>query len=77
MDSWLSQGIRGFAAMGKYLFVPTNEGLKRIELGSYGQFSIREFEQTKGVVFAGNQLQIGTKGIYIITSNEIKLIQIV
>ncbi len=67
-DSWLG-AIRGRCAIGNFLFVPTDDGVVRVDASSI--HSTKEFPDTSSVVDSGCQLHPGSKGLTVVKSNEI------
>jgi len=74
-NTWLGGGIRGCCAVNNFLFVPTDNGIVRVEDNS-GQIDVtREFLNTDGWVNSGNHLFPAPNGIYVIKRQEILLLQ--
>lgn len=71
--SWLSR-LRGKCALGKFLFVATDEGLVRVEPNGDSIAVTAEFPDTEPFVSSGSHLFAGD-GIYVVDRNEIKLLQ--
>lgn len=67
-DTWLGS-IRGRCAVSKFLFVPTDDGIVRVD--SSNIHSTKEFPDTSTVVDSGCQLFPGNKGLTVVKSNEI------
>ncbi len=72
--SWLSR-LRGKCALGKFLFVATDEGLVRVEPNGDSIVVTGEFPDTEPFVSSGSHLFAG-EGIYVVDRNEIRLLQI-
>lgn len=68
--SWLSQ-IRGGAAAGNFLLMPTDNGVVRVEPDN-GKITVtRTFPDTEPFVDANTRLFIGSDGLYAVGHNEI------
>lgn len=58
-DDWLA-GIAGACAVGSALFVPTDDGIARIEVDTRGSLHVaRTFPDTRAAVAAGDSLHLG------------------
>ena len=73
--SWLSQ-IRGKCAVGKILFVATDDGLIRMDVENGAIAQSTEFPDTEPFVDSGCHLFAGDNGIYIVDDHEIRLLRI-
>jgi serine/threonine protein kinase len=69
--NWLAGNIRGKAAVGNFLFNPTDDGIQRIEQQGDNLIVAREFPDTASFVDAGSSLHIGKGEIYVVKRNEI------
>lgn len=72
-DDWLSTGIRGRFAAGSLLYVPTDEGIVRVDEALSVE---KRFPDTEPFVDATSYLLAGDGGIYVVKSNEITLLRI-
>ena len=73
--AWLSN-IHGGSAIGNWLFVPTDEGVARVEVNN-GQIMItKTFPETEPYVDSGCSLIVGSQGIYAIHSQKILQLQL-
>lgn len=71
---WLST-LRGNCAAGKMLFVPTDDGIVRVEEAG-GQLALtHEFVETESFIDAGCQLHAGGGGIYVVQGQKIVLLK--
>lgn len=73
-EPWL-ESLRGKLALGNSLFVPTDDGLKRFDLRGGKVEETQEFPDTEPFVDADSVLLSGKQGIYVVSNNEITLIQ--
>lgn len=74
-DDWLASGIRGRFAAGHSLFVPTAEGIVRVDDDDL-EFPAREYRDTAPFVDETSYLLQGDGGIYVVGTNEITLLTI-
>jgi len=74
-NTWLGGGIRGCCAVNNFLFVPTDNGIVRVEDNSGQIDTTREFPDSNGWVNSGNHLSPAPNGIYVIKRQEILLLQ--
>jgi H/ACA ribonucleoprotein complex subunit 3 len=73
--AWLSN-IHGGSAIASWLFVPTDEGIIRIEVKN-GQIIItKTFPETELYVDSGCSLIVASHGIYVIHSQKILQLQL-
>jgi len=77
--SWLSS-IRGGCAVtlpgpSHSLFVPTDEGIKRIDATSVGLVEVRVFTDTEPFVHASSRLFLARGGIVVVKDHEIHLLE--
>ena len=73
--AWLTN-IHGGSAIGNWLFVPTDEGIARVEVNN-GQIMItKTFPETEPYVDSGCSLIVGSQGIYVIHSQKILQLQL-
>jgi len=73
--AWLTN-IHGGSAIGNWLFVPTDEGIARVEVNN-GQIMItKNFPETEPYVDSGCSLIVGSQGIYVIHSQKILQLQL-
>lgn len=75
-DSWLGRSIRGHLAVGRSLFVGTDEGIARIGIAGGQLIKEREFPDTEPFVDGNCYLVAGPGGIYVVSTHEIVLVQI-
>jgi len=61
-DDWLA-GIAGACAIGSALFVPTDDGVVRVEVDAGGVRVTRAFPDTRAAVAAGDALHLGPGGL--------------
>lgn len=73
--SWLS-AIRGQCAVGNSLFVPTDDGIMRVEIDHGAIQKSKEFPDTELFVDSATQLFPGQNGLYAVTLHEITLLKI-
>jgi len=72
---WLDN-LHGGSAIANWLFIPTDEGLVRIEVQN-GQIMItKTFPETESYVNSGCSLIVGSQGIYVIHSQKILQLQL-
>jgi tRNA A-37 threonylcarbamoyl transferase component Bud32 len=72
---WLTN-IHGGSAIANWLFVPTDEGIARVEVNN-GQIMITKiFPETEPYVDSGCSLIVGSQGIYVIHSQKILQLQL-
>lgn len=69
--SWLAGSIRGKAAVGNFLFAPTDDGIIRLELSNAKITITKEFPDTAPFVNSESALYIGKSEIYVVKRNEI------
>ena len=74
-EPWLDN-LRGKMASGNSLFVPTDDGLQRLDIKNGVIEKTHEFPDTQPFLDAGCYLFPGKGGIYVVSAHEIKLIQI-
>ncbi len=73
--AWLTN-IHGGSAIANWLFVPTDEGIARIEVNQ-GQIMItKTFPETEPYVDSGCSLIVGSQGIYVIYTQKILQLQL-
>lgn len=72
---WLEE-IKGKCANGKYLFIPTNDGITRVGLDISGAVETKVFSDTAPYVNQRTQLLVSPKGIYVIKKNTITLLSV-
>jgi len=73
--AWLTN-IHGGSAIANWLFVPTDEGVARVEVNN-GQIMItKTFIETESYVDSGCSLIVGLQGIYVIHSQKILQLQL-
>ena len=73
--AWLTN-IHGGSAIANWLFVPTDEGIARVEVNN-GQIMItKTFPETEPYVDSGCSLIVGSQGIYVIHSQKILQLQL-
>ena len=72
---WLNH-IKGKSAFGNYLFCPTDDGIMRVGIDSYGQMETKVFVDTEQYVNEQSSLLISPAGIYVIKKNKILLVSI-
>jgi H/ACA ribonucleoprotein complex subunit 3 len=73
--AWLTN-IHGGSAIANWLFVPTDEGIARIEVKN-GQIIItKSFPETEPYVDSGCSLIVGSQGIYVIYTQKILQLQL-
>ena len=69
-DSWLGQ-MRGGAAAGQFLLMPTDEGVVRIEV-QHGTLTVtKAYPDTEPFVQSSSRLFIGSDGLYVVGQKEI------
>lgn len=73
--SWLST-IRGKCAAGQFLLSSTDDGIVRVEPNGGNLSVTKEFPDTEPFVDSGCHLYAGSKGLYVISRKEIKLLTI-
>jgi H/ACA ribonucleoprotein complex subunit 3 len=74
--SWLGTGIRGHLAIGKMLFVATDEGLVRLELADSKTIQeAKKFPDAEPFMDSGKVLLAGKDGIFVVGQKEITLIK--
>ena len=66
---WLA-GIGGACAVGPHLFVPTDDGVARIEVVQGAIVQTRLFAETAPLVGAGDRLSIGSGGIEVVRRRD-------
>jgi hypothetical protein len=72
---WLTN-IHGGSAIASWLFVPTDEGIARVEVQN-GQIMItKTFPETESYVDSGCSLIVGSQGIYVIHAQKILQLQL-
>lgn len=72
--SWLGEPIRGKCAMGNFLFVPTDNGITRVDCANGAVSVAREFPDSEPFIDSRTQLFADNKGIYAISRNEITVL---
>ena len=73
--AWLTN-IHGGSAIANWLFVPTDEGIARVEVNN-GQIMItKTFPETETYVDSGCSLIVSSQGIYVIHSQKILQLQL-
>jgi H/ACA ribonucleoprotein complex subunit 3 len=73
--AWLTN-IHGGSAIANWLFVPTDEGIARVEVNN-GQIMItKTFPETEPYVDSGCSLIVGSQGIYVIYTQKILQLQL-
>lgn len=73
--AWLTN-IHGGSAIANWLFVPTDEGISRVEVNN-GQIMItKTFPETEPYVDSGCSLIVGSQGIYVIHAQKILQLQL-
>jgi H/ACA ribonucleoprotein complex subunit 3 len=73
--AWL-MNIQGGSAIANWLFVPTDEGIARVEVNN-GQIMITQtFPETEPYVDSGCSLIVGSQGIYVIHAQQILQLQL-
>jgi H/ACA ribonucleoprotein complex subunit 3 len=73
--SWLSQ-IHGHCAVNNFLLAVTDEGIIRLEVQNNQIVKTKEFPDTEPFIDASCQLIPSAQGLYVISQQEIKLLQI-
>ncbi|OGZ96377.1 MAG: hypothetical protein A2847_01015 [Candidatus Sungbacteria bacterium RIFCSPHIGHO2_01_FULL_50_25] len=73
--SWLST-IRGKSAVGKSLFVATDEGIVRLEVDAGAISVVRQFPDTEPFVDESTHLFVDPKGIYAVRKQTVTLLSI-
>jgi H/ACA ribonucleoprotein complex subunit 3 len=73
--AWLSN-IHGGSAIANWLFVPTDEGIVRIEVKNRQIMITKTFPETEPYVDSGCSLIVGSQGIYVIHSRKILQLQL-
>lgn len=68
--AWILAG-RGSAAVGSFLFVPTDAGIVRVEEGGGTLAMTRSFPDTEPFVCAGDRLLAGADGLYVVKRDHI------
>jgi hypothetical protein len=66
---WLA-GITGACAAGPHLFVPTDDGIVRIEVVQQTIVQTRTFAETAPFVSAGDRLSLSTGGIDVLRARD-------
>lgn len=78
--TWLADSIRGSFAQVRSLFVPSDDGILRIDLierdGQQQIVTSHRFPDTEPFVDSTSYLLPGDRGIYVVSSNEINHLQI-
>lgn len=69
-DSWLSN-IHGSSAAGKALFVPTDDGIVRVELSGRALVQTRSFPDTEPFVSQSCKLFLGRQGLFVVNRHDI------
>lgn len=72
--SWLSH-IRGATAVGTLLFVPTDDGVVRVEVDGSQIVPTKEFPDTEPFVDSASRLFAGKNGLYVVGQKEIVLLK--
>lgn len=75
-NSWLASGIRGHLAVGKSLYVATDEGIVQVAAEAGSVHVQRTFPDTEPFVASTSQLLPAPTGIYAVSHNEIVLLEI-
>ncbi|WP_271251663.1 hypothetical protein [Pseudanabaena sp. Chao 1811] len=73
--TWL-MNIHGGSAIANWLFVPTDEGIVRIEVNNRQIMITKTFPETETYVDSGCSLIVGSQGIYVIHSQKILQLQL-
>lgn len=74
--SWLGT-IRGKCAAGNFLFAATDTGIVRVESDGSGNIvQTREFPDTEPFVSTNVHLFASAQGVYVVGTNEIRLLRI-
>lgn len=67
---WLA-GVAGACAAGPHLFVPTDDGVARVELGAAGHLVLtRTFPETAPLVTAGDRLALAPGGLVVLRARD-------
>ncbi len=74
-ENWLAYGIRGRFPVGQSLYVPTDEGIMRIDESDLSS-PAKTFPDTTDFVDGSSYLLAGDGGIYVVGTNEITLLTI-
>lgn len=75
-NSWLSN-IHGHFAAHDFLLVATDEGIVRVEIDNEQITKTKEFPDTESFVDTNCKLFASAKGLYVVSNQEIKLLQII
>jgi len=73
--TWLGS-IRGKCAAGNFLLAATDEGIVRVEPSGNSISIVKEFPDTEPFVDSGCHLFPGNSGLYVVSKNTIKTLQI-
>jgi len=73
--TWLGT-LRGKAAAGQWLFASTDDGIVRLEVQGGKVVIAKEYPDTEPFVDAGCHLFPAPQGLYVVTPNEIRLLEI-
>ena len=69
-NAW-TESMRGACAVGPYLFVPTDDGIVRVETDSAEIRITRTFPDTEPFVDASDELRAGSDGLYVIKRDRV------
>ncbi len=73
--AWL-MNIHGGSAIANWLFVPTDEGIARVEVNNGLIMITKTFPETEPYVDSGCSLIVGSQGIYVIHAQKILQLQL-
>ncbi len=73
--AWLTN-IHGGSAIANWLFVPTDEGVARVEVNNGQIMTTKSFPETEPYVDSGCSLIVSLQGIYVIQSQKILQLQL-
>ena len=73
--AWLSN-IHGGSAIANWLFVPTDEGIARVEVNNGQIVTTKTFPETEPYVDSGCSLIVASQGIYVIYTQKILQLQL-
>jgi hypothetical protein len=70
-ESAWTESMNGACAVGPYLFVPTDEGIARVEVDGAAIRVTRTFPDTEPFIDASDELRAGPDGLYVIKRDRV------
>ncbi|HVK84057.1 MAG TPA: hypothetical protein VM513_08115 [Kofleriaceae bacterium] len=70
LDAPWASGVAGACAVGPHLFVPTDDGIVRVELVHGAIAQTRSFPETAPLVGAADRLALGARGLDVVRRRD-------